>query len=419
MPRNASGNYSLPAGNPVVSGTIISSSWANDTMPDLGNEITNSLSRNGNGAMLAPLKHVDGSELLPSITFNNDLQSGLYLAAEDDIRVTVNTTDVMRWVDGNTQVWDGAVWKDALQVDFDGPDPSLADSTAAIIIGTDDPDANRHIAAGGSIIQAKADATTADILYLNMYGGDVYVGPGLVTMSGTARVDVDISVGGDAVVTGDLIVSSNTVMSGTLNASGAVSLGSSGGVSLAETTTAALGGLLANNQSTGAGLERVLTESDLTGTDYAGFTRGGTTYIVNDSTAFNGGNEFDMLTLGNTSTLATVGPTGSGAANIWPLLDSLPADATHIIVAVRTHISNASGSSDDGYVYAAWGGATTGLGDNSAIFRCTLADGESLVGKILEANIPLDSSRRFKLAYYYNLMTSTNGRLAIKGFRTP
>jgi hypothetical protein len=35
MSRNGSGVYSLPAGNPVVTQTISSSAWANNTMTDL------------------------------------------------------------------------------------------------------------------------------------------------------------------------------------------------------------------------------------------------------------------------------------------------------------------------------------------------------------------------------------------------
>ena len=47
IPRNPNGDYILPAGNPVVSGTIIDTDWANPTLADIANEITNSLSRNG------------------------------------------------------------------------------------------------------------------------------------------------------------------------------------------------------------------------------------------------------------------------------------------------------------------------------------------------------------------------------------
>jgi len=47
MSRNGSGTYSLPAGNPVVTGTTISSTWANTTLTDIQNAITQSVSADG------------------------------------------------------------------------------------------------------------------------------------------------------------------------------------------------------------------------------------------------------------------------------------------------------------------------------------------------------------------------------------
>jgi len=55
MPRNSSGIYTLPAGNPVVADTVIDVDWANPTMSDIGNEITLSLPRNGSAGMTGPL----------------------------------------------------------------------------------------------------------------------------------------------------------------------------------------------------------------------------------------------------------------------------------------------------------------------------------------------------------------------------
>ena len=50
MPRSASGAYTLPAGNPVLTGTVISSGgWGNPTLSDLAAEMTDSLSRSGQG----------------------------------------------------------------------------------------------------------------------------------------------------------------------------------------------------------------------------------------------------------------------------------------------------------------------------------------------------------------------------------
>ena len=55
MPRNSSGIYTLPSGNPVLPDTIIDVDWANPTMLDIGNALTLSLPRNGSAGMNGPL----------------------------------------------------------------------------------------------------------------------------------------------------------------------------------------------------------------------------------------------------------------------------------------------------------------------------------------------------------------------------
>ena len=47
MARNGAGTYVLPSGNPVVTGTTISSTWANNTLNDIGTALTQSVSSNG------------------------------------------------------------------------------------------------------------------------------------------------------------------------------------------------------------------------------------------------------------------------------------------------------------------------------------------------------------------------------------
>jgi len=47
MSRNGSGTYNLPAGNPVVTGTTISSTWANNTLTDIATAITGSVAADG------------------------------------------------------------------------------------------------------------------------------------------------------------------------------------------------------------------------------------------------------------------------------------------------------------------------------------------------------------------------------------
>ena len=55
MSRNGSGTYSLPAGNPVVTGTTIASTWANTTMNDLAAALTGSVASDGQTPMTGNL----------------------------------------------------------------------------------------------------------------------------------------------------------------------------------------------------------------------------------------------------------------------------------------------------------------------------------------------------------------------------
>jgi hypothetical protein len=55
MSRNGSGVYTLPAGNPVVSQTVIASSWANNTMNDLAAAMTDSVAADGQTPMTGSL----------------------------------------------------------------------------------------------------------------------------------------------------------------------------------------------------------------------------------------------------------------------------------------------------------------------------------------------------------------------------
>jgi hypothetical protein len=55
MSRNGSGTYTLPAGNPVVTGTTISSTWANNTLNDIAATLTDSVAADGQTPMTGDL----------------------------------------------------------------------------------------------------------------------------------------------------------------------------------------------------------------------------------------------------------------------------------------------------------------------------------------------------------------------------
>lgn len=96
MSRNSSGTYSLPVGNPVVSGEIISSSWANNTMNDIATALTDSLSRSGKGGMTAALKLFDGTAGSPGLTFDTETTTGFYRAGSNDVRFSIAGVELMK-----------------------------------------------------------------------------------------------------------------------------------------------------------------------------------------------------------------------------------------------------------------------------------------------------------------------------------
>lgn len=97
MPRNSSGAYSLyTPGNPVVTQTVISSSWANNTLSDLATAMTDSLSRSGDGGMLAGLELANGTSGAPGLSWGSDLTSGLYRAGASDFRWVNATVELLQ-----------------------------------------------------------------------------------------------------------------------------------------------------------------------------------------------------------------------------------------------------------------------------------------------------------------------------------
>lgn len=98
MPRNSSGTYTLPAGNPVVTGTTISSTWANTTLSDLATAMSDSLDRSGQGGMLASLGLFSGVIGAPGLSWTAETTSGLYRAGAGDFRYSISSTDKLQLI---------------------------------------------------------------------------------------------------------------------------------------------------------------------------------------------------------------------------------------------------------------------------------------------------------------------------------
>jgi len=78
MPRNGSGYYTLPAGNPVVDDTVIDVNWANPTMGDIALQLNNVLTRDGVLGPTLPFKLVDGTSGAPGLSFAAATGTGLW-----------------------------------------------------------------------------------------------------------------------------------------------------------------------------------------------------------------------------------------------------------------------------------------------------------------------------------------------------
>jgi len=81
MPRDGSGVYTLPVGNPVVTNTIIASTWANTTLSDIAAQLNNVLTRDGLLGPTGPFKLQDGTVNAPGLAWASEAGLGWYRLA--------------------------------------------------------------------------------------------------------------------------------------------------------------------------------------------------------------------------------------------------------------------------------------------------------------------------------------------------
>lgn len=136
MPRNGSGSYSLVAGNPVATGTVISSTWANTTLSDISTALTNSIAKDGQTTPTANLpmggyKHTGlgaGSTAGDSLRYEQLFNSGtLSLPGNLTVSGAINTAR-------------GSVAMHATTMDL-WAQPNIIDGTGSAVTITDIADA--------------------------------------------------------------------------------------------------------------------------------------------------------------------------------------------------------------------------------------------------------------------------------------
>ncbi|MGG7536303.1 hypothetical protein [Rhizobium sp. NLR17b] len=168
MPRNPStGVYSKPAGTTPSVGQVIDPAPWNALTIDLGNEITNSLPRDGSAPMTAPLKAASGTVSAPGLGFATNPQTGFYLKGGGLLGFTQNGADV----------------------GFDKASVYAAKSGDYTVLASDDNAVHRFTAAATLTLTAAATLGTNWHYCVIADGGDVTIDPtGSETIDGAATL---------------------------------------------------------------------------------------------------------------------------------------------------------------------------------------------------------------------------------------
>ncbi|ULR43095.1 hypothetical protein [Rhizobium sp. K102] len=170
MPRNPStGVYSKPAGTTPSVGQVIDPAPWNALTTDLGNEITNSLPRDGSAPMAAPLKAAGGTVSAPGVGFASNPQTGIYLKGGGVLGFTQNGIDIV----------------------FDKASVYAAKSGDYTALASDDNAVHRFTAAATLTLTAAATLGANWHYCVIADGGDVTIDPnGSETIDGAATLVV-------------------------------------------------------------------------------------------------------------------------------------------------------------------------------------------------------------------------------------
>ncbi len=354
MPRNGSGTYSLPIGNPVEPNTTIETEWANSTMEDIGNEITNSLSRTGEGGMLAPLRFDDGTDSVPGMAWLTETSSGFYREGTAEFWATVLAEPVLQFTDNGVLVPSGKT----LTVQGTQINSGSLDVTGNFAVNTDK---FTVAAASGNTVVAGTLGVT-----------------GAITATGGVNGNITTS---SATITGGTI--NGTTIGGTTPAAGAfTTLSASGGITGALTgnVTGNLTGNVTGNVSGNAGT--VTNGVYTTGNQTIAGTKTFSSTIVgsingNAATVTNGVYTTGDQTIGGTKTFSST-ITGSVSGNAGTVTNGVYTTGSYSDPA---WITGLAGSKITGNISGNAGGLSSTLAVSSGgTGQTTYTDGQLLIG---------------------------------------
>lgn len=185
MSYNGSGTFNLyTPGNPVVTGTTISSTWANNTLSDIATGLSTAVTKNGQTTATAGIGFYAGTVSLPGIYLGTDTATGFYRIGLNNNGYSVNGTKLLDMAAGLLTV----VGK-------------VSPSTTGGIVGTT---TNNNADAGSygeymadTVVAATSGATTGtaqNVTSLALTAGDWDVS-GNITFNYNAATTVSVLVG--------------------------------------------------------------------------------------------------------------------------------------------------------------------------------------------------------------------------------
>ena len=292
--RDGSGNYSLPAGNPVTTNTTISSTWANSTLSDIASALTQSLSKDGQTVPTAnlPMGSFKHTNVADATSRNQYAAAG---QVQDFALQTIGSVSGTNTITGSltpaiTSYVDGMI------VTFEPAAANTGAATIAInglsassIVKADgDALAAGDLALGVVAVLVRDDST---FVLLNPQTGIAHVHSAADVTSGTLAVARGGTGTTTSTGTGNVVLSASPTLSGTITG-GTVSGTHSG-------SGASLTSLNASNLSSGTVADARISSSSVTQHMDDGYARN----ITGKA--------------GTTKTLSTSAPSGGSDGDIW------------------------------------------------------------------------------------------------------